>query len=482
MFIHDFYNIMLATDSYKISHANMLPDDLEYMETYAESRGGEYPYTLFFGLNYYIKSYLTGKQVTEEKIQEAKKLYTPHFGSDAVFPENKWRYILNEHNGVLPIKIEAVKEGSIIPVKNVLFKVSSTDKNCAWVVGIVETMLMRLWYPISVASNSMLGKEILDHHFEISGETSDTSFSLHDFGYRGVAADEQAWIGGASHLLSFKGTDTVAGIRMLDKYYNAGVQGFSVPASEHMVMSIRGRENEREAYVEAFKAYPAGILSLVSDTYDIYKTCKMFSEDEEIKQLILNRDGKFVIRPDSGDPVEVLEKCLNIIADTFGYTENSKGYKTVNEKIGLLWGDGVSVPKIHTYLAVLENKGWSVDNFVFGGGKEILQNFTRDTIKFAIKCSYAVLNGESIDVYKDPITGKGKKSKKGRQILIYNDEVGYKTVNHHELDKYLNLGYKEMLEPVFQNGQLLRDQSFEDIIKHVEKEKIIIEKTYVRKK
>lgn len=475
----DFYNIMLATDSYKISHANMLPEDLTYMETYSESRGGDYPYTLFFGMQYYIKSFLTGVQVTEEKIQEAVELYSVHFGSDKVFPEDKWRYILKEHNGILPIKIESVKEGSIVPVHNVLFKVSSTDKNCPWLVGIVETMLMRLWYPISVASNSMLGKEIMDHHFEISGENSDTLFMLHDFGYRGVSADEQAWIGGAAHLLSFKGTDTVAGIRMLQKYYNTGVQGFSVPASEHMVMSIRGRENERQAYIDAFKAYPTDILSLVSDTYDIYKTCEMLGTDEELRNLILNRDGKFVIRPDSGVPVEVLTKCLEIIEKYFGSTTNSKGYKTVNEKIGFLWGDGVSVGKIHTYLEVLEHKGWSMDNFVWGGGKEILQNFTRDTIKFAIKCSYAELNGKSVDVYKDPITGKSKKSKKGKQFLIYNDETGYKTINHHELEKYQwNFN---CLQTVFENGELMNEQSYEDIIKHMTEEKIKIEKTYEQK-
>lgn len=475
----DFYNIMLSVDSYKISHANMLPGGLSYMETYGRSRGGDYPYTLMFGMNYYIKKFFIGKQVTEEKIQEAKKLFTKHFGNDKVFPEEKWRYIAEKYDGHLPIRIKSVKEGSIVPVKNVLFKVESTDENCAWLPSIVETILMRLWYTISVATNSMLGKEILEHHFEKTGETSDITFSLHDFGYRGVTSEEQAYLGGASHLLSFNGTDTVAGIRMLMNYYNADVEGFSVPASEHMVMSIRGRKNERQAYIDAFKTYPTGILSLVSDTYDIYETCKMFGEDEEIREHILNRDGKFVIRPDSGDSVEVLDKCLTIIEEQFGATINNKGFKTVNPKIGFLWGDGVSVGKIHTILSVLANKGWSMDNFVFGGGKEVLMNFTRDTIKFAVKCSHAIIDNEEIDVYKDPITGSSKKSLKGKLELYYNTKIGYYTINQHER-KY-DENDISCLETVFENGKLLNDITYNNVIDHYKNELIKINKTHNEK-
>lgn len=461
------HNIMLATDSYKISHANMLPEDLEYMETYAESRGGDFDYTLMFGMNYQIKSYLVGRQVTEEKIQEAKSLYSVHFGSDAVFPEDKWRYILENHDGYLPIRIRSVKEGSVVPVKNVLFKVESTDEKCAWLVGIVETMLMRLWYPISVATNSMAGMEILKYHYDKTGVTSDLRFALHDFGYRGVSCEEQAWIGGAAHLLTFKGTDTVAGIRMLQHYYGAGVEGFSVPATEHMVMTIKGRAAERQRYIDVLKAYPDGIVSIVSDTYNIYEVCEMLGTDEEIRQLILNRNGKLVIRPDSGEPVEVLLKCLDIIEKHFGSTVNEKGYKTIYEKIGFIWGDGISLRTVHNILENMTRASWSIDNFVFGGGKEILQNFTRDSIKFAIKCSFAIINGQSIDVYKDPITGSGKKSKIGQQFLTYDEETGYKTVSSIDIKEDSSLSYlKDALEIVYENGNLLVDPTYNEIIEH----------------
>ena len=170
MVFTEFWNIMLATDSYKASHHAMLPEDLEYMESYGESRGGEFYFTVFFGMQYYLKSYLSGVQVTEEKIKEAVEFYNQHFGIDNVFNEAGWRHILTKHGGKLPLKIEAVKEGSIIPTSNMLYKISSTDKKCAWLVNWVETLLMKTWYPITIATNSIAGKEILKLHWEKTGE------------------------------------------------------------------------------------------------------------------------------------------------------------------------------------------------------------------------------------------------------------------------------------------------------------------------
>lgn len=216
----DQWNIMLATDSYKASHWNMLPEGLSYTESYCESRGSnDFPCTLFFGMQYYIQSYLIGVQVTDEKIKEAVEFYKVHFGLDNVFNEVGWRYILDKYDGKLPIKIEAVKEGSIMPIKNMLFKISNTDPNCAWLVNWCETLLLKIWYPITVASNSMAGRELLNAQMETTGTSNMQEWMLHDFGYRGVASEEQAWIGGAAHLLSFRGTDNIAGVRMLQQYY-----------------------------------------------------------------------------------------------------------------------------------------------------------------------------------------------------------------------------------------------------------------------
>lgn len=465
----NFWNIMMASDSYKASHHNMLPKGLTYCESYCESRGGAYPFSLFFGLQYYIDSYLVGVQVTEAKIQEAKAFYAAHFGLDNVFNEAGWRYILEKYNGHLPIVIEAVKEGSIMPVKNCLFKIYNTDPHCAWLVNWCETLLMKTWYPITIATNSMAGREILDIHMEKSGTSDMQKFMLHDFGYRGVASEEQAWLGGAAHLLSFNGTDNVGGVRMLMNYYDSGVCGFSVNASEHMVMTINGREMEKETYKRILKKYPKGILSLVSDTYDIFNVCKFLAEDPELRELVLGRDGKLVIRPDSGDPREVLEQCLEILAEGFSYSINSKGYKVLNEKIGLLQGDGITIYSMHEILEYLEAKGWSCDNFVFGSGGGLLQQCDRDTMKFAIKACYAVIDEKGIDVYKDPITSKGSKtSKRGMLYTLWTEEDGYTTVNHHET---ISENATKMLHKVFENGVSMNHQTYDQILDTMKKDK-----------
>jgi len=461
----NFWNIMLATDSYKASHHNMLPEGLTYMESYCESRGGNYPYTLFFGMQYYIKSYLVGIQVTEEKIQEAVQFYNEHFGQDNIFNEKGWRYILENCGGKLPLKIESVKEGTVMPTKNILFKISNTDPNCAWLVNWVETLLMKLWYPITIATNSMAGREFLDFHMEKSGTSNMQDFMLHDFGYRGVATEEQAWIGGAASLLNFKGTDTVAGIRMTQKYYHAGMTGYSVNASEHMVMCMGGKEDEINTYKRIIRKYPNGILSLVSDTYDVYNVCTFCATDKELKELILNRDGKLVFRFDSGDPMETLIKGIEILAEGFGFTVNEKGYKVLNPKVAILQGDGIDIFTMHQILNFVESKGWSIDNFVFGSGGGLLQKFNRDDLQFAIKASYVTVNGVGIDVYKDPITSSGsKKSKKGQIELLWDPKHGYVSFNHKEIaeNEYLQT-LKRQLETVYLYGDLVYDVTFDNV-------------------
>jgi len=476
----DSWNIMLATDSYKASHHLMLPDKLEYMESYFEARGGEFNFTLFFGMQYYLKSYLEGVQVTEEKIVEAVDFYSEHFGSENIFNEKGWRYILENYGGKLPIKIKAVKEGSIVPIKNILFKVSSIDKNCVFLVNWVETLLMKLWYTCTVATSSMDAKDILRYHAEISSESLDVKSKYVDFGFRGVATEEQAWLGGASHLLSFNVSDNVAGIRMLKNYYDAPMSGYSIPATEHSVMTLMGRENEIDTYKRIISKFKTGHLSLVSDTYDIYNVCGFLSSDKELKQMILDRDGVLVIRPDSGDPKEVLIKCLDILSEGFGYTTNSKGFKTLNDKIRLIQGDGIDNMEIHNILNHLEINGWSLDNLVFGSGGGLLQKFNRDTSKFAIKASYAIVDSKEVDVYKDPITSSGSKtSKKGKLFLLFNETIGYHTKNHHEmLDNPELLKDESMLQEVFNCGEILNKTTYSDIISRIESEDNKLTKIY----
>jgi nicotinamide phosphoribosyltransferase len=478
------HNIILATDSYKASHHRMLPDGLEYMESYFESRGGEFPFILFFGLQYFIKSYLVGKQVTVEKLEAARQFYAPHLGNPDIFNYEGWKYILDTYDGVLPIKIYSVREGSIVPTSNMMFKVKSSDENCVWLCNWIETLLMKVWYPCTIATNSMAGGEILEMHMAKSGMSGNVNFLLHDFGYRGVTSEEQAWLGGAAHLLTFNGSDNIAGVRMLMEFYNAPMCAFNIPASEHSVMCAGGMENEIDTYRRILKRYPSGYLSLVSDTWDIYNVCKFLSEDEEIRNMILNRDGKLVIRPDSGDPATVLEQCLELLAEGFGFTVNEKGYKVLNPKIGLIQGDGINIHSMNSILNYLEHKGWSIDNLVFGSGGGLLQNVNRDTCKFAIKASMVIVNGKKINIFKDPVTAKGTKtSKTGELHLLWNDTEGYRTYSTEQIEAVrekspnIDLG-RDMMEMVYCNGELLIDQTYEEIIARIAQEKESHDKIY----
>ncbi len=483
---------MLATDSYKASHTKLYPEEMTYMESYFECRGGDYSSTMFFGLQYYVKNYLLGQQVTMEKILEAEQFYALHFGRDGIFDKAMWIYILEKHNGRLPLKIEAVREGSIVPTSNVLFKISNTDKKCAKLVNWVETLLMKMWYPIAIASNSMVGHEILEFYRKVSSTQSHINFGLHDFGYRGVTSEEQGWIGGASHLLSFRGTDTVAGIRMLMKYYGAPMCGYSVPATEHSVMCANGKEFEEDTYIKILETYPTGTVSIVSDTWDVYNVCRFIATNPRLRKLILERDGKLVLRPDSGNPIDVILKCLDILEEGFGSTSitrdfpktNKEGveeivtktYRTINSKLGLLQGDGIDIYTMNEICQVLEQKGWSIDNLVFGSGGGLLQKVNRDTIKAAIKASYIEINDVGFDIQKDPITAGGsKKSKKGRQFLGRDASGAYYTFTErlHSSEKSAH----DLLNTIYQDGELLIETTYEQILGQIESEMSIINGT-----
>uniref|UniRef100_A0A9L0IFS4 Nicotinamide phosphoribosyltransferase n=1 Tax=Equus asinus TaxID=9793 RepID=A0A9L0IFS4_EQUAS len=245
------FNILLATDSYKVTHYKQYPPNTSKVYSYFECREKKtenskirkvkYEETVFYGLQYILNKYLKGKVVTREKIQEAKEVYREHFQDD-VFNEKGWNYILEKYDGHLPIEVKAVPEGSVVPRGNVLFTVENTDPECFWLTNWIETILVQSWYPITVATNSREQKKILAKYLlETSGNLDRLEYKLHDFGYRGVSSQETAGIGASAHLVNFKGTDTVAGIALIKKYYGTKdpVPGYSVPAAEHRLMSLR---------------------------------------------------------------------------------------------------------------------------------------------------------------------------------------------------------------------------------------------------
>jgi nicotinamide phosphoribosyltransferase len=232
------HNICLNTDSYKVGMDLMYPEGTTKVYSYIEARGGIYDQTVFFGLQAFIKEYLVNP-ITQEDIDIADEILTAH---GEPFNRARWQYILDNHNGYLPIVIKAVPEGTVVPVKQVLATIENTDPECFWLTTWVETALLRaIWYPTTVATQSWEIRQLINGFLERTGDPALIDFKLHDFGARGVSSLESASIGGAAHLVNFMGTDTISGLLFAREYYNAGVAGYSIPASEHSIATSFGR-------------------------------------------------------------------------------------------------------------------------------------------------------------------------------------------------------------------------------------------------
>ncbi|XP_065918649.1 nicotinamide phosphoribosyltransferase-like [Dysidea avara] len=453
-------NLLLITDSYKVSHHKQYPPNTHTVYSYFESRGGVYPETVFFGLQYILKKYFVGCVVTKEKIAEAKAVYDAHLGP-GIFNEEGWLYIVEKHNGRLPIRIKAIPEGTVVPYKNVLFTVENTDPNCYWLTNYLETILVEVWYPMTVATQSRAFKEVIAKYLsETADNLEGLPFKLHDFGFRGVSSVETAALGAASHLVNFKGTDTIAGIVMARDYYSCPMAGFSIPAAEHSTITVWGRDKEVEAYRNMVTQFPNGMVACVSDSYNIWEACgKMWGE--ELKALVEDRGkrdvGPLVIRPDSGDPPTTVLKVLNILGEKFGTQMNSKKYKMLPPYIRVIQGDGINYDMVGKILTHMKENGWSADNVAFGSGGSLLQRVNRDTQKCAYKCSYALVDGKNVNVFKEPITDMGKKSKKGR-LTLEHDNGQWSTTQEGTGNPD-----KDQLVVVYENGSLIKDWTFDEV-------------------
>ena len=445
-------NLLLNTDSYKTSMFKQYPAGTTGVYSYIESRGGRYDSTVFFGLQAFIKEYLL-EPITQTDIDVAAEILTAH---GEPFNRDGWEYILRQHKGYLPVVIRAVPEGTVVPVKNVLATIENTDPECFWLTTYLETALLRaIWYPTTVATQSKYIKTIILDYLERTGDPTLIDFKLHDFGARGVSSLESAGIGGASHLVNFMGTDTISGLLFAREYYGASMAGFSIPAMEHSTITSWGRVNEVKAYanmVDQF-ARPGSILAVVSDSYDIFNAAsKLWGE--ELKQKVIDSGATIVIRPDSGDPVVVNRKLIEILGEKFGYTKNAKGFKVLNN-VRLIQGDGVNERTISSILGAFMAMGWSADNIAFGMGGALLQQIDRDTQKFAMKCSAACIDGEWVNVQKDPITDSGKKSKAGRVTLFQNRDGSY----YSGVEDWM----ESALIEVFRDGKLVKEYTFDEV-------------------
>lgn len=462
-------NIITLTDSYKLNHWNQYPKGTENVYSYFESRkGAKFDNTVFFGLQYTLLEYLVGRVVTREKIERAAKLAKAHFGNDKYFNREGWEHILNAYNGKLPLRIRAVPEGTPVPVSNVMMTVENTGgPKTAFLTNALESLLTHVWYPCNVATLSRETKKMIKFYRELTSENNDgLQFMLHDFGFRGCSSVESAAIGGAGHLINFLGTDTLVAIETIVDYYDGNEEfegiAYSVAATEHSIMTSLGRDGESEVVNSLLNEYPTGILSVVADSYDYYKFVQE-TVGVRFKQRILERDGVFVVRPDSvtpdhNTPEDLVAWTLESLRHSFGATLNKKGFYVLNPKVRVLWGDGIDKDGINKILDRARVDGYSAENLVFGMGGGLLQKHNRDTQRNAFKSSAQKRDGIWHDVQKAP-KDTSKMSKKGRLKLIR--EVGahgsvWKTVAENEPGK-------DELVTVFENGELIRKYTIDEV-------------------
>lgn len=452
-----FDNLILNTDSYKYSHHLQTPPGTEVINSYVESRGGKFDRTLFFGLQAFIKEYLL-KPITIADIDEAEPIVLAH---GLPFNREGWERIVDVHNGFLPIEIEAVSEGLVIPTHNVLVQIRNTDPTLSWVTNFIETALLRaIWYPTTVATLSWTCKQmILDALNKSSDDPhGQINFKLHDFSNRGVSSNETSAIGGLAHLINFMGTDTVSALVAAKRWYHEPMAGFSIPAMEHSTVTSWGRDGEIASFSNMMNnfAKPGSLVACVSDSYDLWNAVSNIWGDT-LKSRVMNSGATIVVRPDSGDPLVVPIKVIELLGEKFGFTLNNKGFKVLPNCIRVIQGDGITIDSIPIILDNLCKSGWSADNLAMGMGGGLGQKVDRDTNRFAMKCSAIRINGEWQEVFKDPITDPGKSSKKG--ILMLTRETGkWETVNTHA-----GVDRSNVLIPVYRNGELLKDWKFSEI-------------------
>ena len=451
-----FNNILIDTDAYKVSMWQQYPPNTEYVSSYIEARKSDLGEVTFFGLQPILENLAT--RITEEDVNFANDYWT---AQGLPFNKDGWMAIVTKYGGKLPLKIYAVPEGTRMPHHNVLVQVVNTDPEFFWLTTWVETKLMRVWYPTTVATLSRSIKDVIYDALKLTADDPDSEimFKLHDFGARGASSSESASIGGAAHLLNFMGSDTGPALFNAMTYYSAPMTGVaaSIPAAEHSTITSWGRDNESDAFKNMINKFGSGIVAVVSDSYDIYNAVENIWGDE-LKEQVINMQGMLVVRPDSGDPNDVVIKVIELLDKQFGHTINTKGFKVLNN-VRVIQGDGVHKGSIKEIIDTLIDNKYSITNIAFGMGGALLQQPERDTLGFAMKASAAKINGEWVDVFKDPITDSGKTSKKGRLALVMHDGE-YETWRVEKLpDPRANF-----LKVVFENGEVLDNPSWTEVV------------------
>ncbi|MDE1856793.1 MAG: nicotinate phosphoribosyltransferase [Candidatus Micrarchaeota archaeon] len=449
------YNLLLQADGYKNVQWRQFPDGTQNAFMYLESREGAAEESVFFGLQYIMKRYFQGKVVTEAKVREAEETINGLFGT-RMFNTEGWEHIIDAHGGMLPISIRAVPEGLVVPAGNVMLTVENTDPQCFWLPSYIETVLGKVWYPITIASTSYRMRGIISEYVKRTGDEGTIDQRLYDNSKDGVSSNETSAIAGAAHLLSFRTTDSVAAIELLKRYYHyKGGIFTSVPGTEHISITTWGKTNEEKAMGELMQRFRSGPLSIVVDSYDLHGACRDIL-GTKLKSLVVRRDGNIIVRPDSGDPVEVALDVIGILGDSFGFDTNRKGFKVL-KKTRISIAEATDSAVVSKLLSNLEERGLSADNIIFGTGGSAMQRVTKDSHRIAARCSSITVNGAERDVYKEPKTALWKRSKPGRLALV-SDGYAYRTLRRDAVQPG-----EEVTAEVFSNGRLLVEHTIEDI-------------------
>jgi len=475
-------NPVTLIDGYKLDHRRQYPAKTEYVYsnwTPRSSRVDGVDEVYFFGLQYFLEKYLQeefSKSFFNEHISFVAKAYADrvngYLGPNSVGVD----HIKALHDlGYLPLLIRAVPEGSKVPLRVPMLTIENTHPDFFWLVNYFETILSNvLWLPCTSATTASRYRKLIYAATERTGaDPGFVGWQGHDFSFRGMAGPEAASLSGAAHLLFFTGTDTIPALDLVEDYYpnhKPGLIGGSVAATEHSVMCAGGENSECETFSNLLDIYKEGVVSIVSDTWDLWKVLTEIIPS--LKDKILSRNGKVVIRPDSGDPVKIIcgdpdapigtpahKGTVECLWDVFGGTITSKSFKALDSHIGCIYGDSITPERCETILNLLEKKGFSSGNIVFGIGSYTYQYVTRDTFGFAMKATWVQIDGKGIDIFKKPITDNGMKNSAKGRLAVLQTESGLKLVDQATKEQE----NQSILQPVWEDGQFIKHEQFQTI-------------------
>lgn len=477
---------LLQTDAYKIDHRRQYPEGTEYVYSNFTNRGSRMPgvnHVVHFGLQAFLQDYCMDAYEEFFKADEDKAIeFYNKAIADIIGPND----VGEEHiralhkKGYLPLRFCAVPEGTLVPLRVPSFTVENTDPEFFWLTNFIETVVSAyVWHPSTVATIAHQYRLILDKAAARTGTPSEVvDYQLHDFSYRGQVGSEAAALSGLGHLLSFKGSDTLLAYDYARRFYrgNNGPILQSVPATEHSVMCAGGEDDEFETYDRLLDLYPSGIVSIVSDTWDLWNVVGDILP--QLKGKIMGRDGKTVIRPDSGDPADILtgtmgdmspfgssledKGLINALWEEFGGDYNEKEFKNLDSHIGAIYGDSITLERAQNILDRLADNGFASGNVVLGVGSYSYQMVTRDTFGAAMKATWVQINGVGKAIMKAPKTDNGlKKSATGR-LAVHDDGAGHLFLSENVSPEEEKLS---LLQPIWEDGKFVKGayQSFADV-------------------